>query len=379
MKMPSNRWYPGACTLPDGDVFVVGGVKASGARRQAEEGCWLLHGRTSAGTQLQPRPPANLSPRFSRHPPTHAPGYAGWFAKDKSKNNPTYVIYNPVARWERSGGGGPCRGLCGAALGASSCRRWPSQLRGWAGAPARLATLPADPRRPTLAHPPQEVWQGRVRHAGAAGPRLPHRHLPRLHDHPRRRHRAGRRQDPGARRCCRCCCCSSGCCCWYRPQAADAACLATPPGLQFRYKRTGEYTVAKAYPYKDRPGTTWGCECGSAPCSLLSPSTPAPPCMRCPACTSVPHNALRRTPQSIDSPSTLTRPPPRPQTPRPATACCCPWRRPTSRPPSWWWAAAPRTRPTAAPPPPTPPWSSTSWTARARPGETWAPCPTRAS
>ena len=38
MKMPSNRWYPGACTLPDGDVFVVGGVKASGARRRAGAG-----------------------------------------------------------------------------------------------------------------------------------------------------------------------------------------------------------------------------------------------------------------------------------------------------------------------------------------------------
>lgn len=51
--MPPCR-YPGACTLPDGKVLVVGGVKQSGA--------------------------------------------AGYAARDKSKDNPTYEIYDPKAR-----------------------------------------------------------------------------------------------------------------------------------------------------------------------------------------------------------------------------------------------------------------------------------------
>lgn len=52
--MPSGRWYPGAATLPDGRVLVVGGVADSGE--------------------------------------------AGYHAEDHSLDNPTYTVYDPDAQ-----------------------------------------------------------------------------------------------------------------------------------------------------------------------------------------------------------------------------------------------------------------------------------------
>ena len=287
-KMASPRWYPSACTLPDGDVIAIGGTKASGAAGygappRVVAACCAREGLAWRGCTSCAEAPACGRARRRRA--------CGRLTQGRA---PTLPAPPRSLQELRAGQQGlrdlrPADQVSARALGQGVGAAGPGRAAGTGRDPAagpfarRARRPPPRPLPPPTPHPPtppppptpQQVWRRQVRHEAAAGHLRPGGHLRHLHGGPQRQPGRLLGQHPGARRPPYYCCAPAAPAAGARepagPRAGSAlvpparaiprppACspaaarLPLPPAPQFAYKRSGPWTVKLAYPYKPRP------------------------------------------------------------------------------------------------------------------------------